>query len=142
MIQHEAILHINRPVEQVFAYVTDLSKVKNWQDDVEVIESLMRGPLRVGAQFREVRHVNGKRTENRGQVMALEPNKRFETRTTTKPQVLVSYAFAEEDGGTKLTYKFSLETAGTMRLMQGMLARGIKLQQDAALAKLKSVLEG
>src|SRR4051794_1798007 len=99
MIQHEAILHIQRPVEQVFAFVADSARTKSWQEGLAAFEPVTRGPLRVGTQFREVRLSGSKQTERRVEVIALDPNKRFETRTTTKPVVTVSFAFAPEEGG-------------------------------------------
>ena len=141
MIQHEVRLHINRPLEQVFAYVADVRNWKAWQEHLEQVEPATRGPLRVGTQIREVRHSGGRSVENRAQITALEPNKRFETKTVNDPMVVVSYWFEAEEGGTRVSYRYVMETRGTRRLLQPMLARSIKLQQDSELEKLKSVLE-
>jgi hypothetical protein len=121
--------------------VANFQNLKAWQENLVEIEQLTRGPMRFGTRFREVRKVNGRVTENQAEVTAYEPNKRFETTTLTGTHVTAGYVFEPEEGGTRLQYKFEMVTRGTMRLLQGMLARAIKLQLDAELARLKGMLE-
>ena len=52
MIQHEVIVHLNKPVEQVFAFLTDTSKLSTWQSNLIKSEQLTEGPLRMGSRFR------------------------------------------------------------------------------------------
>jgi hypothetical protein len=70
----------------------------------------------------------------------LEPNKRLETKTVTKPQAMVSYVLAPEQGGTRLSYKFVLITSGPMRLMEPMMASAIKKGSEADFETLKRIL--
>src|SRR6266498_1546074 len=102
MIQHEVTIHLNRPVEQVFAFLADTGKVATWQSNLIKMEQLTEGPLRAGARFREVRRLGRRDSEIQGEVTAFEPNKRLETKTVTKPQATVSYSFDPENGGTRL----------------------------------------
>ena len=55
-----------------------------------------------------------------------ETNKRFATKTLTKPQVTVSYAFGEENGQLRITYKFVMITSGFMRLLEPLIAGSMK----------------
>jgi hypothetical protein len=57
MIQHEVALYLNRPVEQVFAYLIDPSNLRSWQSNLIETEQLTESPLRVGTRFREVRQM-------------------------------------------------------------------------------------
>jgi len=141
MIQHEVSIHLNRPVEQVFAFLMDSSKLATWQSNLIKSESLTEGPLRTGSRFHEVRRINGKETEIQGEITALELNKRLETKTTTKPQAMVSYALDPEHGGTLLKYKFVLVTSGFMRLLEPLIAKSIQEENDADFKNLKRVLE-
>ena len=141
MIQHEVTIHLNKPVEQVFAFLMDTSKLTIWQSNLIKSEQLTEGPWRAGSRFREIRRINNKETEIQGEITALEPNKRFETKTATKPQAMVSYSLDPEQGGTRLKYKFILITSGLMRLIEPMIASSIKKDTEADFETLKRILE-
>jgi uncharacterized protein YndB with AHSA1/START domain len=141
MIQHEVTLHLNRPIDQVFAFLVDTSKLSTWQSNLIKSEPLTEGPLRTGSRFREIRRINNKEEEIEGEITALEPNKLLETKTVTKPQARVSYALDPEQGGTRLKYKFVLETSGLMRLLEPMIAKSIKADSEADFKTLKRILE-
>ena len=141
MIQHEVTIHLDKPVEQVFAFLMDTSKLATWQSNLIKSEQLTEGPLRTGSRFREIRRINNKETEIQGEITALEPNKRLETKTATKPQAMVSYSLDPEQGGTRLRYKFILITSGLMRLLEPVIASSIKKDTEADFETLKRVLE-
>ena len=141
MIQHEVTIHLNKPVEQVFAFLMDTSKLSTWQSNLIKSEQLTEGPLRTGSRFREVRRINNKEEEIQGEITALEPNKRLETKTVTKPQAMVSYSLDPEQGGTRLKYKFVLITSGMMRLLEPVIANSIKKDTEADFETLKQMLE-
>lgn len=141
MIQHEVTLHLNRPVDQVFAFLADYQNLRTWQSDLIENEQLTEGPLRVGTCFREVRRTGPGKSEIQGKITDFEPNKRFSTRTTTKPQVTVSYSLEGENGGTRLNYKFVMLTSGMMRLLEPLMAGPIKKDTESDFKKLKEILE-
>jgi uncharacterized protein YndB with AHSA1/START domain len=141
MIQHEVTIHLDQPVEQVFAFLMDTSKLSTWQSNLIKSEPLTEGPLRTGSRFREVRRINNKETEIQGEITALEPNKRLETKTATGPQAMISYSLNPEQGGTRLRYKFVLITSGLMRLLEPMIASSIKKDTEADFETLKRILE-
>ena len=141
MIKHEVTVHLNKPVEQVFAFLMDTSQLSTWQSNLIKSEQLTEGPLRTGSRFREIRRINNKETEIQGEITALEPNKRLETKTATKPQAMVIYSLNPERGGTRLSYKFVLITSGLMRLLEPMIASSIKKGTEADFETLKRVLE-
>ena len=141
MIQHEVTLHLNRPIDQVFAFLVDTSKLSTWQSNLIKSEPLTEGPLRTGSRFREIRRINNKEEEIEGEITTLEPNKRLETKTVTKPQAMVSYVLDPEQGGTRLSYKFVLMTSGPMRLMEPIMASSIKKGTEADFEVLKRILD-
>ena len=79
--------------------------------------------------------------EIQGEITALEPNKRLETKTATKPQAMVGYSLTPEQGGTRLIYKFSLVTSGLMRLLEPMIASSIKKDTLSDFETLKRILK-
>ena len=141
MIQHEVTIHLNRPVEQVFAFLMDTGKLSTWQSNLIKTEQITEGPLRAGSRFREVRRLGRRESEIQGEITVFEPNKRFETKTLTKPQVMVSYSFEAEDGGTRLKHKFVMLTSGLMRLLEPLIAGSIKKESASDFETLKRMLE-
>ena len=141
MIQHEVTLHLKRPVEQVFAFLADYQNLRTWQSNLIENEQLTEGPFRVGTRFREVRRTGPGQSEIHGEITDFEPNKRFSTKTSTKPQVTVSYSLDGENGGTRLNYKFVMLTSGMMRLLEPLIAGSIKKDTNLDFQKLKNILE-
>lgn len=141
MIQHEFTLHLNRPVDQVFAFLADYQNLRTWQSDLIENEQLTEGPLRLGTRFREVRRTGPGKSVIQGEITDFEPNKRFSTRTSTKPQVTVSYSLEGENGGTRLNYKFVMLTSGMMRLLEPLIAGPMKKDTESDFQKLKHILE-
>lgn len=141
MIQHEVTIYLDKPVEQVFAFLVDTSKLTTWQSNLIKSEQLTEGPLRTGSRFREIRRIANKEEQIEGEITVLEPNKRLETKTVTKPQAMVSYTLEPDQGGTRLHYKFVLETSGPMRLMEPIMASSIKKGSEADFETLKRMLE-
>ena len=141
MIQHEVTLHLKRPVKQVFAFLADYQNLRTWQSNLIENEQLTEGPFRVGTRFREVRRTGPGQSEIHGEITDFEPNKRFSTKTSTKPQVTVSYSLEGENGGTRLNYKFVMLTSGMMRLLEPLIAGSIKKDTNLDFQKLKNILE-
>lgn len=141
MIQHEGTVHLNCPIEQVFAFLMDTTQLTTWQPNLVKIDKLTEGPLRMGSRFQEVRRLGRKESAIQGEIIALEPNKRFETRTLTKPQVTVSYFLEPEEGGTRLKHRFIMLTSGFMRLLEPLIAKSIREESELEFANLKRVLE-
>jgi len=142
MIQHEITIHLNRPVEQVFAFVADPQNLRAWQSNLIEIEQLTEGPLRVGVRVREVRRLGRRPSEHQAEMTVFEPNKRFETKTVTPPNVSVSYSFEAENGGTRLGHRFVMLTSGLMRLLEPLISGSIKKQSVSDFETLKRILEG
>ena len=141
MIQREVTIHINRPVEQVFTFLADTKNLRSWQSGLVENEQLTEGSIGVGSRFREVRRTGPRNSEIQAEITVFEPNKRFATKTLTKPQVTVSYTFDEENGGTRITYKFIMITSGFMRLLEPLIAGSMKKDSDSDFEKLKHLLE-
>jgi uncharacterized protein YndB with AHSA1/START domain len=141
MIQQEVTVHLNCPVEQVFAFLLDTTQLTTWQTNLIKIDKLTEGPLRLGSRFQEVRRLGKRESEIQGEIIALELNKRFETRTMTKPQVTVSYFLDPENDGTRVKHRFVMQTSGLLRLLEPMIAKSIREENVLDFKNLKRVLE-
>lgn len=85
---------INRPVEEVFAYLADAANYPNRDSLIVKIEPQEPGPWRV---------------EFRSTVVALEPNRRLETRSLTGPQSHGEWQFSPAGSGTRLHWTGGLQ---------------------------------
>jgi hypothetical protein len=141
MIQHEVSIHLNPPVEQVFAFLIDPNNLRALQSNLIETEQLTESPLRVGTRFREVRQMGHRPTEYQAEITQFEPNKRFATKTLTGPNCWVLYFFEPENGGTHLCYKFVLQTNAIMRLLEPLIAGSIKKDSHSDFDTLKRLLE-
>ncbi len=141
MINFEETVRVNCPIERVFAFIVDEKNLRNWQTGLVENELLTEGPLRAGTRFREVRRMGPRDAEIQGEITDFVPNQLFGTRTLTEPKVTASYALEQADGGTRIRYRFTMQSSGWMRLLEPIFATSIKKDSAADLAKLKRILE-
>jgi uncharacterized membrane protein len=142
MIQEQNSITINRPLEEVFSYVTDPENIPNYQKDVVAIKAPDK-PAKVGTRYTETRKFMGRDLETTVEVTTFEPNKRFGLKAVDGPVPFEAEVTFERAGeGTKVTTKIKAEPGGFFKLAEGMVAKQLKqsLQEDDA--RLKSVLEG
>ena len=139
-VQHSVI--INRPIEQVFAFVTNLENELRWQPEIESIQLDSADPMGVGTTFREARRTFGRRYEWHFEVTQFELNKIFCIRTLSGT---IPYqgcrVFEPVSGGTKVTEMGELQTGGLFKLLDPIMARLSKKPLEAAYSNLKSLLE-
>ncbi len=141
MIQHAIDLEINRPVQDVFAFVTTEKNHSKWDSLSVVMEPQEEGPWRPGLKFREVRKLGGRDKEVFSQIEVLEPNKRMEIQSLTGPYFHGSWVFEAVGNSTRLHYKAQLKMSGPMKLLEPLIAGQFKKQLEANFARLKQVLE-
>lgn len=137
----ESSVSINKPVEKVFEFITDLENQKKLSPYISGIE--VAGPLQVGTRYTIKTTTAGRTFESVNEVMALEPNKKFSIKTLAKPpasDVTNTYLFSDESGGTKLTVQ--MDTVVMAMGMEAMVTNQLKAAQDTGLAAIKKALEG
>lgn len=115
VIEYENRVVIDRPVEQVWAAFTDVSRLEQWMTDLDTIENVSGEHLEVGSQWRlvfdeDVLHET---------VTAVEPPNRyaFDMRTNVF-EGDTDVSLAAVDGGTELTS--STRVVGSNPLLHGM----------------------
>src|SRR5688500_4233354 len=95
-------IEIARSPEEVFAYLTDPSKLSTWQDAGEVTQ-LTPGPLGVGTRLREIHHLGRRRVEIT-EFVVYEPGRRFDIRMVEGPPLDGRWDFEASEDGTRLTF--------------------------------------
>jgi uncharacterized membrane protein len=142
MMKVELSVVINRPIEEVFAFTTNLENASLFQPDVLESRQTSEGPISAGTTWQEVRHMLGRRMESTNVVTEYEPNKRIFFRTASGPiPVEGGYTFEPVEGGTKLIIVGQAETSGFFKLADPLVASIVKRQLEASSAILKDLLE-
>ena len=123
-------VEIARPPEEVFAFVTDPTKLSAWQD-AEEVQQLTEGPVRAGTRFREVHKVMGWRRVELTEVVECDPGRLFHIRVVEGPPVDGRWDFvATPAGGTRLTLTAIGHLRGRARIanraMEQMTALGFR----------------
>ena len=137
-VQHSVI--INRPLPEVFAFVTNLENETRWQPEIKSVT--MDEPLREGDTFHETRVTFGRRYDWHFRITQLQPLHRItiETITGTMPYS-GSRIFEAVNGGTKVTEMGELKTSGFLRLFDPILAKLSQKPLQKAYSQLKQLLE-
>ena len=142
MIKVEKSGIINRPIEEVFAYVGDQTNASQWQSGVVEVRRTTEGPVRVGTKHTFVRNFMGRKVEASNEYVAYEPNKRIAFKSTSGPVPFeASYLFESMAAGTKLTSKIEMEAAGFLGLIEPLIAAGLRREMKAAFGVLTDLLE-
>ncbi len=72
MIEIEKSAVINRPVEEVFAYVTDVENEPQWISEVAEVRKTSDGPMGVGSTYDNIVHFLGRRIVDPHEVIQYE----------------------------------------------------------------------
>ena len=140
MPQMQFSVDINRPPEAVFAYMTDTSKLPEWQGDV--VEARWEGQPGRGARLKQVRNFQGKQTDVEMEVTEYEPGRRFAMRTLSGHVGFdLQYTFEPRNGGTRVNFSGQVEPSGAMKLAGPLLGRRVEKQFKSNFETLKQRLE-
>jgi uncharacterized protein YndB with AHSA1/START domain len=143
MIEFTIHTDIDRPVGDVFAYVTDPEKLPTWQTNTVSVTQEGAGPLAVGTRLHEVhRAPGGRELASVVEVAELDPDRAFALRMLDGPlPIHARIAFAPTDGGTRMAFTAHGSPRGAMRLAQPLLKVAVRRQFASHCAALKRVME-
>jgi uncharacterized protein YndB with AHSA1/START domain len=142
MIKNEKSIIIDRPIEEVFAYVGDLETGSQWQSALLEVRRTTQGPLGIGTQFMSVRKFMGQKMEATVEFVTYEPNRQITFKSISGPSPFEqSFLFESTAEGTRLTSILELQTGGLMGLADPLVSAGVKRAMDASFGDLKDLLE-
>jgi uncharacterized protein YndB with AHSA1/START domain len=134
---------IARPVEDVFAVLTNVENAARWSRAVEE-KMTTPGPFRVGSKRRAVVPLfGGRTTENEMELTEFELNRRLAMRGVSGFAFLVrvSIDFERVETGTRLEWTTYLEPRGLLKAIGPILAAAYEWSFRKDLAKLKAMME-
>ena len=138
---------INRPAEDVFAYLVELHD-SAWRSGVEAMRLEGDDPHGLGVRHVEVRTMGRRRIETTAEVVTYEPNRRWAVQRASGPvRPRVTYALTPIDAGTtEVRFHFTLgHLAGPGWLVWPLGKAASPLVERATrkdLARLAARLEG
>jgi len=140
MVKFEVSVQINRPIEEVFAFLADPAKLPEWNAIVEESRP-EETPIRVGTKIQQRAKFLGRRIDSTAEVVEYETNKRFATRADKPFPVMISNRFESGAGGTKVVANFEGEPGGFFKFGETILTRIATKQFQAQLETAKEILE-
>lgn len=141
MIDFANTIHINRPVNEVYAYLSDLEHTPEWNWAITKTKKATPGPTAVGTRYRQTRSVPRPGTEML-EITALEVDQLIEVQgTLAQFRAHLGYRLTERVAGTDLTNTVQLEANGALRLLTPVLGKQIQRAVADNLDQLKSRLE-
>lgn len=143
MTKFSASITINSPIEDVFAFVTDVDNDAKWQSAVIEAKATSEKKNGLGATYSYIVEVFGKKLETNGEVTAYEPHSRYEWKSTNGPfPISGGSTFEATADGVRVTQTINAEPGGFFKLAEPLMNKQQKSQMEKDLAQLKSVLEG
>jgi carbon monoxide dehydrogenase subunit G len=132
-VRAELTIEIARTPEEVFAYLTDVSHVPDWQAGVKTAE-------RRDGRIEESRSLFGKELHTTLEIVEEEPPRLFTLRALDSPVPFsVRHELEPADEGTRLTVTADGDVPG---FAAGLLTRRAEKQFRRDFERLKQILEG
>ena len=138
----ELSIVINRPVEEVFAFVGNPENIPKWSSLSREVKITSAGPIGVGTTYRSVVAFLGRRIEGETEITEYEPNRSFAEKSKSGPFPIENRTtFERVDGGTRVNFTAVAEPGGFFKLAEPLLVGMIKRQFQADFANVKDLLE-
>jgi len=134
-------LDIERPVETVREYLTELHHTKDWS--TTVVDTVYSGPIRLGAAGVETRRTGRRELKMMNwEVTGYDPP-RFMALTFGPPLNSVAlFSFVPiPTGGTRFTCSTTIKPKGSMRLLAPIIAVEGRRADEKQFAKAKAIME-
>lgn len=137
-----ASITIKHPIEEIFAFVTDVNNAAKWQSGIIEAKATSQEAIGIGTTYIYVVQVMGKKLETRGEITAYEPHGRYEWKSTKGPFPMSGGAtFEETSEGVRVTDTVNVEPGGFFKPAEPLLIKQQQSQMEKDLAKLKKLLE-
>lgn len=142
MIRVQLTSLINRPVEDVWAYLTSADHAADWMTGVLEAGQISEGPIAVGTRFRKVQRFFGWRTDMTYEIVEYEPNRVITYRTAAGPLTYAGCITLEAvSTGTRLSYRGTGELWGPFKLTEPLVARVMKRRFAKDFNRLRQLMK-
>lgn len=109
---------IKRPVEEVFAYMTEFDRARQWNPNLEEIIG-HSGPVKVGSTWVEIERSWGNKSKLEHEVLELVPNKRIVLRVKASGFSMIHSSTFEPAGtDTRVTSTVDYTISGFLKTLK------------------------
>jgi uncharacterized protein YndB with AHSA1/START domain len=142
VITFETSVRINRPIDEVFSYVSDPLNFPRWNSAVEIVRKTSAGANGMAQTYSMERLLPTGRAVNQLEVVAGQRPREFAIRTTAGPTpFLYRYRFSTDEGETIVSLDAEVELLGSAARLPPIARRLVKNGVDVNFATLKQILE-
>ena len=133
---------IDRPVKQVFDFVSTPENDFQWQYGTLATAKLSTGGGAMPAFFRSLGHLMGRRNLGTFEITEFEPNEKYGFRSLSGPlHSSTTYTLENASGGTRINVSIQASAPSFFDITERLLWKTMKTQLEEDVAKLKAILE-
>ena len=143
MITLNTHVRIERPIDQVFSYVSDPGNLPHWNSAVQTVDRTSAdGRGEVGLTYSMTRALPTGNVANDLEVVAHERPREFAIRTTSGPTPFVyRFRFTPQNGATIVGLQAAVQLGRAADLFASLARRAVRQGVGENLATLKTTLE-
>jgi hypothetical protein len=141
MIRHAIDLEVSRPVDIVFAWITDADNYPRWDTSSLKMEPLQPGPWHEGMTFREIRRIGPWNSELQSRVVSLTPPIALDVESDDLLRVRNSWRLQDRGSTTLVQWSCEVEVPSVGRLVEQGIAKRFKQGARENLDRLKDLIE-
>ena len=142
MFRFELSVDIDRPLSEVWEYLTDPERVPEWQSSAESSHQITDGPMGAGTHLRDERRFMGRRATSEVEVTEYEPQRLFTLHGLSGPvRFTVRHRLSENGKGTRLDVEAEADPGGLGRFMRPVIERAAAHEFRGDFNRLKHNLE-
>lgn len=138
----EIQLVINRPVEDVFAFVSNSENLPRWRTTALEVKKTSNGPLGLGGTFRGRFTFLGRQFDGNIVITGYEQNRTYVSKMAEGPFPLeTGYTLEPVENGTHVTFVVEGAPGGFFKLAEPLVVSMAKRAYETDLQNLKEMLE-
>lgn len=140
MPHFDLTIDIARPPGEVFAALTDIERLPQWQSSA--VSAAAEGELGVGTIIGEQRRFMGRDVTTKDEVTAYEPPHRFDVKSRTAPvQYEIHHTLQPAGSGTQLRVDVDVKVGTMMRIAAQPALKAAERELRGDFERLKDMLE-
>ena len=142
MARAEISTTIHRPVDAVFAEISNLKNYPKWSSGAHEVTKTSEGPIGVGTTWRGYGKFLGRRIDFEMEVTEFEPIRKHAWRSKSGPfPIRGTTTFDGIEGGTRVNTTIEAEIGGFFNLAEPLVVSMGKRQFQSDLDNLKDLME-
>ena len=133
---------IERPVKQVFDFVTTPENDFQWRYGTLATAQLPKGSDSLQTFFRSIGHLMGRRNLGTFEITEFEPNKKYGFKSLSGPvHSSTTYTLENVSSGTRINVSVEASAPNFFHITEKLLWETMHIQLEEDVARLKTVLE-